>query len=279
MAQRLEEEKFPHTHGFDPIDKIESKEQQPALKPLSSEMSDLVHKALTVAKDRKSSRLTLSSHSRRNSNNSDLLKRTSSVSCPANSTADQGTIKTQPEENAESLSNDVITYADPEGRMAKRRMLENVADDDETSKKLKVTQEDEEVDKLSDESAVNIRIKESMQAVTDDDNAHEVSAPDSLQEYVSMTKPNENQMTAIANWANSLSTSCDNGKRTRLRKFMLSSMSVMDKKKATEMIRKIGGIVYEDTAWKLECTHLVVGKLNRSEKFLSALASRKWSVL
>jgi hypothetical protein len=42
-------------------------------------------------------------------------------------------------------------------------------------------------------------------------------------------------------------------------------------------LKKLEGVIYLDTAhWSSDCTHLIVGKPNRTEKYLAAVASGCW---
>lgn len=42
------------------------------------------------------------------------------------------------------------------------------------------------------------------------------------------------------------------------------------------VIRDLGGMVIESNFYDARCTHLVVGKPSRAEKYLAACASGKW---
>lgn len=54
------------------------------------------------------------------------------------------------------------------------------------------------------------------------------------------------------------------------------SLCLQEKTDYIVLIEKLGGKVYDTMFFSTSCTHLIVGKPSRSEKYLGALASGKW---
>ena len=57
---------------------------------------------------------------------------------------------------------------------------------------------------------------------------------------------------------------------------LLSALDAEQKRRLQDIIRRLGGQTIEQNTFDRSCTHLVVGKANRTEKYLAALASGKW---
>ncbi|EDO38946.1 predicted protein, partial [Nematostella vectensis] len=59
-------------------------------------------------------------------------------------------------------------------------------------------------------------------------------------------------------------------------KFQLSAMTPQEKADYSLLIEQLGGKVFDTMYFNPECTHVVVGKPNRNEKYLAAMAAGKW---
>lgn len=59
-------------------------------------------------------------------------------------------------------------------------------------------------------------------------------------------------------------------------KFHLSVMTPQEKIDYSALIEQLGGQVFDTVYFNPECTHVVVGKPNRNEKYLAAVAAGKW---
>jgi len=59
-------------------------------------------------------------------------------------------------------------------------------------------------------------------------------------------------------------------------KFQLSVMTPQEKIDYSALIEQLGGQVFDTVYFNPECTHVVVGKPNRNEKYLAAVAAGKW---
>ncbi|KAH3887490.1 uncharacterized protein LOC127843697 [Dreissena polymorpha] len=68
--------------------------------------------------------------------------------------------------------------------------------------------------------------------------------------------------------------SLEPGKRV----FLLSGIDKDPRKTLCSMIKLLNGTVLVSQDFRCDCTHVIVGKLSREEKFLGALASGKWVV-
>ncbi|XP_046578028.1 LOW QUALITY PROTEIN: uncharacterized protein LOC124285806 [Haliotis rubra] len=67
--------------------------------------------------------------------------------------------------------------------------------------------------------------------------------------------------------------------RTRLqtsRVFLISGLSGGERKKYGKIIQQLGGIYFDIDSFKASCTHVICGKLSRSEKYLGACATGRW---
>ncbi|XP_048255683.1 uncharacterized protein LOC124138844 [Haliotis rufescens] len=67
--------------------------------------------------------------------------------------------------------------------------------------------------------------------------------------------------------------------RTRLQTshvFLMSGLSGEERKKYGKIIQQLGGIYFDIESFKASCTHLICGKLSRSEKYLGACATGRW---
>ncbi|KAI9138662.1 hypothetical protein BKA69DRAFT_761693 [Paraphysoderma sedebokerense] len=72
-----------------------------------------------------------------------------------------------------------------------------------------------------------------------------------------------------------------NGRREARRykethKFLLSAMPMESKTECEEIIKKLNGTILHSDYWHPQCTHLVMGKPLRSEKYLAAVAKGAW---
>ncbi|XP_067678312.1 uncharacterized protein [Haliotis asinina] len=67
--------------------------------------------------------------------------------------------------------------------------------------------------------------------------------------------------------------------RTRLqtsRVFLMSGLAREERKKYGKIIQQLGGIYFDTDSYKASCTHVICGKLSRSEKYLGACATGRW---
>ncbi len=62
----------------------------------------------------------------------------------------------------------------------------------------------------------------------------------------------------------------------RPRKFMFSGISVTDRAQFSGYISSLNADVLESDSWSDECTHLIISKVVKTEKFLAACASCAW---
>jgi hypothetical protein len=58
--------------------------------------------------------------------------------------------------------------------------------------------------------------------------------------------------------------------------FMFSGISVQERSGLTRVVEAMGGSVLESETWNPQCTHLIVHKIVKTEKFLAACASCAW---
>ena len=61
-----------------------------------------------------------------------------------------------------------------------------------------------------------------------------------------------------------------------VKKFMFSGLALELRDSLTETIIKLGGVVLDNDTWSDECTHLIITKIAKTEKFLAACASCCW---
>ncbi|KAJ3041834.1 DNA topoisomerase 2-binding protein 1 [Rhizophlyctis rosea] len=60
------------------------------------------------------------------------------------------------------------------------------------------------------------------------------------------------------------------------KRFLLTGLPMNDRPRYAAIVRRLGGKVIDSEFWNDECTHLVVGKPNRTEKCLAGIASGVW---
>lgn len=253
---RLRESEFPHTLN------TETTATKPKLmnrqSSISSTMSDLVQQVIVAIKDQPSRKSLSSTHSRRTSTASTSLVHITS----ADSAVEQRKEPSQPNHNqgSQSQQDDIVIYDDPESRIAKRRILHGIDNEEESSKRVKAAHESQ-TNEMMRNSTPALSQAGSRPAIAD--------ASQKTQRTIGSDSINKAQ-------SNTPRLSTGAIKRSRVRRFLLSSMSPEEKSRSMEIIRKLGGAVYDCVEWRNDCTHLIVGKLNRNEKVLSAICSGKW---
>lgn len=63
---------------------------------------------------------------------------------------------------------------------------------------------------------------------------------------------------------------------TEMKTFMFSGISAQEKTSMEQVIHKLGGMVNVGDKWEANCTHLIVIKPQKTEKYLCAIASSSW---
>eukprot|EP00794_Sanderia_malayensis_P005713 gene5713-6413_t len=63
---------------------------------------------------------------------------------------------------------------------------------------------------------------------------------------------------------------------SKTHRFLLSSLTPQEKIRYSAIIEEIGGVIYDDLCFRSDCTHVIAGSANRSEKFMAAVAAGKW---
>ena len=65
-------------------------------------------------------------------------------------------------------------------------------------------------------------------------------------------------------------------KPKELPKVLLSSMSPQERISYSAIVEELGGEVCSSQGFSPTCTHVIVGRPSRSEKYLAAIAAGKW---
>lgn len=84
------------------------------------------------------------------------------------------------------------------------------------------------------------------------------------------------QWSSLANQATPVDDKESKVGKTTKKVFLATGVNINQRSYLAKTIQKLGGTFLQSDTWRPECTHLIVGRLSRTEKCLAACAAGAW---
>ncbi|KAJ3187995.1 DNA topoisomerase 2-binding protein 1 [Gaertneriomyces sp. JEL0708] len=205
---------------------------------------------------------------------------------------------TQPSADLQKELQFTITYDDPNSRVEKRKLIEQL---ESSEKRMKVSQATSftATNDGNRQGAGNIEAE----GTDEPENAPPVSTNEADVTASGQRSSRPSPLSSVRRTASAASASsirnntCPTSRRLSVhsnteqktapvaeasvmrahcRKFMVSGLHRDSRKPVYEIIAELGGEVIDSDCWDPACTHLIVAKPSRTEKFLAAVSSGAW---